>query len=65
MSPPTGYIQFSNPVINNFVSELPLVQTRYMRSLFTNNSQVYYKAHSLASGGVGTVRNSGRKAKRT
>lgn len=65
MSPPTGYIQFSNPVINKFVPSLPLVKTSYMRSLFTDNSQVYYKAHSLPSGGVGTVSNSGRKAKRT
>ena len=34
-------------------------------SLFTNNAQVFYKSHSLASGGVGTVRNYRRKAKRT
>ena len=34
-------------------------------SLYTNNSQVYYKGHSLASGGVGTVRNSRSKARRT
>jgi hypothetical protein len=33
-------------------------------SLYTNNSQVYYKSHSLASGGVGTVRNSRSKARR-
>jgi hypothetical protein len=33
--------------------------------LFTNNAQVFYKTHSLASGGVGTVRNHRRKAKRT
>lgn len=35
-----------------------------MQSLFTNNSQVYYKAGSLASGGVGTVRNCRIKAHR-
>lgn len=34
-------------------------------SLFGNNSQVYYKPKSLASGGVGTVRNSGSKGRRT
>lgn len=33
--------------------------------LFTNNAQVYYKTHSMAIGGVGTVRNYRRKAKRT
>ena len=33
--------------------------------LFTNNAQVFYKTHSLASGGVGTVRNHRQKARRT
>jgi hypothetical protein len=33
--------------------------------LFTNNAQVFYKSHTLASGGVGTVRNYRRKARRT
>ncbi len=28
-----------------------------MKSVFSNNSQVYYKQHSLATGGVGSVRN--------
>ena len=32
---------------------------------FSNNAMVYYKKGSLAPGGVGTVRNIGRKAKRT
>ena len=36
-----------------------------MRSLFTNNAQAYYKPHSLAAGGVGGVRNSGHKSKKT
>lgn len=36
-----------------------------MRSLFANNAQVYYKPHSLAAGGVGGVKNSRRKARRT
>ena len=36
-----------------------------MRSLFTNNAQVYYKPHSLASGGVGGVRNNRYKGRRT
>jgi hypothetical protein len=34
-------------------------------SLFSNNAQVYYKPHSLSTGGVGTVRNSGKKGFRT
>jgi hypothetical protein len=33
--------------------------------LFTNNAQVYYKPHSLPSGGIGTVRNHRQKARKT
>jgi hypothetical protein len=33
--------------------------------LFSNNAQTYYKPHSLATSGVGTVRNSSRKGFRT
>jgi hypothetical protein len=36
-----------------------------MRSLFTNNAQVYYKPHSLAAGGIGTVKNSRHKSRKT
>jgi hypothetical protein len=36
-----------------------------MQSLFTNNAQVYYKPHSLAVGGPGTVVNSRHKARKT
>lgn len=36
-----------------------------MFGLYTDNAQVYYKSHSLASGGVGTVRNHRKKARRT
>jgi len=36
-----------------------------MQSLFTNNAQVYYKPHSLAVGGTGTVVNSRHKARKT
>ena len=35
-----------------------------MRSLFTNNAQVYYKPHSLSTGSGG-VRNSRQKKRRT
>ena len=36
-----------------------------MGSIFTNNAQVFYKPHSLASCGVGTVRNSRFKSRKT
>ena len=39
---------------------------QYMKMpLFSNNAAVYYKPHSLASGGVGTVRNSRAIGKKT
>ena len=65
MSPPTGYIEFSTPGIMNFVRRLPTIQTSYMRSVFSNNAQVYYKEHSLQSSGAGTVSNSRAKSRRT
>lgn len=36
-----------------------------MFGLYTDNARVYYKSHSLASGGVGGVRNHRKKARRT
>lgn len=36
-----------------------------MQSLFTNNAQVFYKPHSLAVGGTGTVVNARHKARKT
>ena len=36
-----------------------------MRSLFSNNAQVYYKPHSLASGGTAGVKNCRLKARKT
>lgn len=36
-----------------------------MQSLFTNNAQVFYKPHSLAVGGTGTVVNARHKSRRT
>jgi len=42
-----------NPVANNF------------KSIFSNNAMVYYKPNSLASCGVGTVRNSSIKSRKT
>ncbi len=34
-------------------------------SLYSDNARVYYKPHSLSSGGTGTVRNSSTKSRRT
>jgi hypothetical protein len=44
------------PVVRNW---------RSLSSLFSNNAAVYYKHGSLASGGVGSVRNSSAKARKT
>jgi len=44
---------------------VPRPVVRYYMPLFTNNAQVYYKSNSLPSCGVGSVRNSRFKAKRT
>lgn len=65
MAPPSGYIEFSNPGIMRYGTIIPTIKTSYMRSLFTNNSQVYYQPHSLSSGGGGTVVNARRKSVRT
>jgi hypothetical protein len=45
----------------------PTFQSFYLRThpLYSDNSIVYYKPHSLASGGVGSVRNSRAKARHT
>ena len=48
--------------------EFPPAQPAALRRrfrLFTDNSKVYYKPHSLASGGIGGVRNARKKARRT
>jgi len=42
-----------------------LVNMRSMLSLFSNNANVYYKKGSLAPGGVGSVRNSSIKSRKT
>jgi hypothetical protein len=36
-----------------------------MLPIFTNNALVYYKSHCLPSGGIGTVKNSRHKARKT
>lgn len=58
-------------VINNNVSIVPYIfnilppSVRSLKSLFSDNSLVYYKNHSLASCGVGTAKNSRHKSKKT
>jgi hypothetical protein len=65
------YIEFTNPVgiSASFTKNLPVLPPIFklypMKSLFSDNSLVVYKPHSLASGGVGTVKNSRAKAFKT
>ena len=63
--PVNQYIEFSNPVSVQFTRKLPAVKPFMMKSLFTDNSKVCYKPGSLAPGGVGTVRNSAIKSRKT
>jgi hypothetical protein len=61
-----GYIQFpTNPVKNIPSTIIPTPKPFSMQSIFSNNSQVVYKPGSLAPGGVGTVKNSSMKSKKT
>jgi DNA-binding beta-propeller fold protein YncE len=43
----------------------PTIKKLPISSLYSNNSQVYYKPHSLAPGGIGTVRNFRIKSRKT
>jgi hypothetical protein len=66
----TNYIEFSTPTLgvnySNTMPVLPPYFTRYpMTMLFSDNSLVVYKPHSLAPGGVGTVKNSRSKSRKT
>jgi hypothetical protein len=58
-----GYIEFSNPIFYEF--RLKLAKQAKKMPLFTDNAAHYYKPGSLASGGVGTVRNISTKGRRT
>lgn len=62
---PNKYIDFGNPVSMNYNHTIPKVPRFMMKTLFTNNSQIFYKPGSLASGGVGTVKNNRFKSKYT
>uniref|UniRef100_A0A6C0ATT0 Uncharacterized protein n=1 Tax=viral metagenome TaxID=1070528 RepID=A0A6C0ATT0_9ZZZZ len=64
--PTQGYIQFNNPIQFQFkLYPTANAARKINKPLFSNNSQVYYKPGSYPSGGVGTVRNSGVKGRRT
>jgi hypothetical protein len=54
-------LELSNPVPLYF--NLFSLRSNYnmKKTLFANNSMVYYKKGTLASGGVGTVKNCRRK----
>ena len=55
-------IQFSQ--FNVFPTTRRLRPGPMKMPLFSNNAAVYYKPHSLAAGGVGTVRNSSIRGRR-
>jgi hypothetical protein len=67
--------EFTGTVTNNGVSTIqnvppinnpPIISNRRsLIPLFTNNAQVYYKSGSLPSCGVGSVRNSSFKSRKT
>jgi len=57
---PPGFLNQNTPVANT----ITLGPERF-KSMFTDNAMVYYKPNSLASCGVGTVRNSTIKARKT
>ena len=61
----SNYIEFSNPVRFEFSRTLPTPLILSMKSTFSNNAQVCYKPHSLSYGGIGSMRNSRAKARKT
>jgi YVTN family beta-propeller protein len=62
---PNKYIEFGNGVSMNYNHTIPKVSRFMMKPLFANNAQTFYKPGSLASGGVGTVKNNRFKSKYT
>jgi hypothetical protein len=54
---------FSSPP-NNFTKTV-MVGRNVKKPIFSNNALVFYKAHSLSYGGIGTVRNHRHKMKLT
>jgi len=59
-----GYIEFSIPISVPTAHTLPTLPKMRM-PLFANNAAVCYKNHSLAPGGVGSVRNCRKKSLKT
>jgi hypothetical protein len=60
------YIEFTNPNFSRVTNKLPTFPKNFaMKSIFSDNSRVCYKPHSLPSGGIGSVRNHHAKGKRT
>ena len=59
------YIEFTQPVVVRRTAQLPVTSQFMMSSLFSDNSIVCYKPNSLPSCGVGSVRNSRQKGKKT
>ena len=58
-------LKYSSSCLNKAIPT-PFFSNISMRSLFTNNAQVFYKPHSLSSGSGGSgVRNSRHKQRRT
>jgi hypothetical protein len=65
-----NYIEYSNQTVlgvNYGNRKMPILPAFFnpVKSLFSNNSSVVYKEHSLSTGGGGTVKNSRAKSKRT
>ena len=56
---------FLPPIIVYYSIYIMLSLTNLKKPIYTNNSLVFYKRGSLASGGVSTVANSRVKARRT
>lgn len=63
-------VDFSNITVNGTIRQIQPASTQIsmqqiIGGLYSDNARVYYKPHSLASCGVGTVKNSRHTAKKT
>jgi hypothetical protein len=59
------YIEFSPFHVYSNPTHQIIRAPKMKMPIFSNNAQVYYKPKSFAAGGIGTVRNSGAKGRRT
>jgi hypothetical protein len=57
------FSQFNPAASSKSILHIPINSMKM--PMFSNNAAVYYKPHSFASGGVGTVRNSRAIGKKT